>query len=93
MEYNNNPSKNPPPLLSLPISLPYNRHSNYFTPSMMSEIESCKGYWYYPLYENEQKWERKTPMETTGWNDTIISFLAYLYLNWFIVKDLKKLKG
>ena len=32
---------------------------------MTSEIESCKGYWYTPLYENEQKWERKTPMETT----------------------------
>ena len=29
------------------------------------EIESCKGYWYTPFYETKQKWERKTPMETT----------------------------
>ena len=32
---------------------------------MTSQIESWKGYWYTPLYENEQKWEQKTPMETT----------------------------
>ena len=37
-----------------------------FLPSMPSEIESSKGYWYTQLYENEQKWERKTPMETTN---------------------------
>ena len=36
-----------------------------FLLSMTSEIESFKGYWYTPLDENEQKWERKTPMETT----------------------------
>ena len=32
----------------------------------MSEIESFKGYQYTPLYENEQKWERKIPIETTN---------------------------
>ena len=32
---------------------------------MASEIESFKGYWYTLLDEDEQKWERKTPMETT----------------------------
>ena len=32
---------------------------------MTSEMESFKGYWYTPLDENEQKWERITPMETT----------------------------
>ena len=33
---------------------------------MTSEVESTKGYYYTPLYENEQKLERKSPMETTG---------------------------
>ena len=33
---------------------------------MTSVIESLKSYWYTPLDENEQKGERKSPMETTS---------------------------
>ena len=37
----------------------------FLTISMTSEIESSKPYCFTPLYENAQKWERKTSMETT----------------------------
>ena len=37
-----------------------------FSQTMTSEIESYIAYYYSPLYENEQKCERKSPIETTA---------------------------
>ena len=50
-----------------------------FSLSMTSEIESFKGYWYTPLDENEQKWERKLEWRLLPRQDMLKVSLLVIY--------------